>query len=93
MYLQKREGFTGRDLTGSNPDDNPYKGIMCFMIVVLKENVPFVVKDISETGVKETHWNLRLQYDPLERRRCHYRQMSGGNLLVSLREMKVFEKL
>ena len=33
---------------------NPYKGIMCFMIVGLKENVPVVAKDIPETGVTET---------------------------------------
>ena len=92
MYQQKREEYTGRELTGADPDDNPHKGIMCFMIVGLKDNVPFVVKDIPETGVTETHWNLRLQCDPLERRYCHYRQMRGGNLLVSLREMKLFEK-
>ena len=92
MYQQKREEFTGVELTGVDPDDNPYKGIKCFMIVGLKENVPFVVKDIPETGVTETRWNLRLQCDHLESRYCHYRQMSGANLLVSLREIKLFEK-
>ena len=81
MYLQKQEEYAGREITGADPDDNPYKGIdMCFMIVRLKENVPFVVKDILETGIKETRWN------------CHYRQMSGENLLVSLSEIKLFEK-
>ena len=55
MYLQKREEYTRGELTGTDPDDNPYKGIMCFMIVGLKENVPFVAKDIPETGVTETH--------------------------------------
>ena len=53
MYQQKQEEFTGEELTGADPDDNPYKGIMCFLIVGLKENVPFVVKDIPETGVTE----------------------------------------
>ena len=48
MYLQKRE-----ELTGVDPDDNPYKGIMSLMIVGLMENVPFVVKDFPETGVTE----------------------------------------
>ena len=86
MYLQKREEFTGRELTGADPDDNPYKGIMCFMIVGLKENVPFAVKDIPETGVTEALCDLRLQCDPLERRYCHFGQMSGGNFLVSLPE-------
>ena len=92
MYQQKQEEFTGEELTGADPDDNPYKGIMCFLIVGLKENVPFVFKDIPETGVTEARWNLRLQCDPLERRHCHYCQMSGANLLVSLREIKLFEK-
>ena len=40
MYLQEREEFIGGELTGADPDDNPYKGIMSFMIVGLKENVP-----------------------------------------------------
>ena len=49
MYLQKRDEYTGGELTGAGPDDNPYKGIMCFMIVGLKENVSFVVEDTPET--------------------------------------------
>ena len=44
MYLQKRDEYAGGELTGADPDDNPYKGIMGFMIAGLKENVPFVVK-------------------------------------------------
>ena len=55
MYLQEREEYTGGELTETDPDDNPYKGIMCFMIVGLKENVPFVAKDIPEKGVTETY--------------------------------------
>ena len=54
MYLQKQEEYTGGELRGADPDDNPYKGIMRFMIAGLKENVSFVVKDIPETGVTET---------------------------------------
>ena len=54
MYLQKRDEYAGGELTGDDPNDNPYKGIMCFMIVGLKENVVFVVKDIPETGVTES---------------------------------------
>ena len=55
MYQQKREESTGGELKGAEPDDNPYIGIMCFMIIGLKENVPFVAKYIPETGVIETH--------------------------------------
>ena len=54
MYLQKRDEYAGVELTGADPDNNPYKGIMGLMIAGLKENVPFVVKDIPETGVTET---------------------------------------
>ena len=36
VYLQKREDYAGGELlTGSDPDGNLYKGIMCFMIVGL----------------------------------------------------------
>ena len=55
VYLQKRDDYAGEELlTGSDPDGNLYKGIMCFMIVGLKKNVPFVVKDIPETGFNDT---------------------------------------
>ena len=54
MYIQKWEEYAGGELTGADPYDNPYKGIMCFMIAGMKENLPFVVKDIPETGVTET---------------------------------------
>ena len=54
MYLQKREEHARGELTGADPDDNPCKGIMCFMIVRLKEHVSFVVKDNPKTGVTET---------------------------------------
>ena len=40
-------------LKGADPEDNSYKGIMCFIIAGLKENVPFVVKNIPETGVTD----------------------------------------
>ena len=46
MYLQKRDEYAGGELTGADPDDNPYKWIMGFMIAGLKENVSFIFKDI-----------------------------------------------
>ena len=54
IYLQRREEYAGGELTGSDRDCNPYKGIMCFLIVGLKENALFV-KIIPETGVNG-HW-------------------------------------
>ena len=49
IYLQKWDEYAGGEITGTGPDDNTYRGIMGFMIAGLKENVPFVVKDIPET--------------------------------------------
>ena len=54
MYIQKRGEYAGGKLTRADPDDNPYKGIMCLMIAGLKENKPFVVNDSPEIGVTET---------------------------------------
>ena len=54
MLLRASKFSMDSILTGDDPNDNPYKGIMCFMIVGLKENVVFVVKDIPETGVTES---------------------------------------
>ena len=55
VCLQKWEEYAGGELlTGTDPDGNLYKGIMCFTIVGLKKNVPFVFKDIPESGVNDT---------------------------------------
>ena len=55
VYLQKREDYAGGELlTGADPDGNLYKRITCFVIVGLKKNVLFVVKDIPETGFNDT---------------------------------------
>ena len=55
VCLQKRKKYAGGELlTGTDPAGNLYKGIMCFMIAGLKKNVPFVFKDISESGVNNT---------------------------------------
>ena len=35
----------------------------------------------------------RLQSDPIERRFSQYRQLNGGHFLVSLREVKISEKI
>ena len=41
MYLQKCEEYFGGGLIGSNENGEWYKGIVCFMIVGLKESIPF----------------------------------------------------
>ena len=40
MFLQKCEEFAGGEVVGADEDGELYKGVMCFMIVGLKSNVP-----------------------------------------------------
>ena len=44
MYLQKCEEYFGGELKGCGEDGNLYKGLVCYMIVGLKESVPYVIK-------------------------------------------------
>ena len=44
MYLQKCEEYFGGDLIGCGEDGNLYKGLVCFMIVGLKDSVLYVIK-------------------------------------------------
>ena len=44
MYLQKCEEYFGGELKRCGEDGNLYKGLVCYMIVGLKESVPYVIK-------------------------------------------------
>ena len=44
MYLQICVEYCGGEFFGSNINNEFYKSIVCFMIIGLKENVPYVVK-------------------------------------------------
>ena len=44
MYLRKCAEYYGGKFLGSNINNELYKSIVCFMIIGLKENVPYVVK-------------------------------------------------
>ena len=71
IYLQKCEKYEGGETTGADFSGNLYKGLVCFMIVGLKSNVPFVImlspeKEISGEWVlrclmklKESGFNVR----------------------------------
>ena len=48
IYFKKNEDYVGGELVGANEDGQLYRGILCFMIVGLQENVPFMVKAIPE---------------------------------------------
>ena len=51
MYLQKGSQFHGGDFVGEDEEGRFYKGIVCFMIVGLKENVPYVIKASPEVTI------------------------------------------
>ena len=51
MYLQKCVEYCGGDFFGSNINNELYKSIVCFMIIGLKENVPYVVKAAPVTFI------------------------------------------
>ena len=51
MYLQKCGEYFCGDLIGCGEDGNLYKGLVCFMIIGLKESVPYVIKSSLQTGI------------------------------------------
>ena len=51
MYVQKCEEYTGGETIGADEDGELYKGIICFMIVGMKSNVPFIIKTIPEKEI------------------------------------------
>ena len=44
MYLQKCEEYFVGEMIGSDESGELYNGIVCFMIVGLKQNIPYVIK-------------------------------------------------
>ena len=51
IYLQKEANYQGGDFIGADVDGRLYKGVVCFMIVGLKESVPIVIKAIPEVTI------------------------------------------
>ena len=51
IYPQKCEEYEGGETTGADFSGNLYKGLVCFMIVALKSNVPFVIMPLPEKEV------------------------------------------
>lgn len=48
MYLQKAAQYQSGEYVGADEEGNLYKGIVAFMVVGLKQSVPFVVQAIPE---------------------------------------------
>ena len=53
MYLQKEVQYHQGQLLGTDQDGNLYKGIVTFMIVGLRKNIPFVVRAVPESKIEE----------------------------------------
>ena len=51
MYLQKCEEYSGDEIIGADENNELFKGLLSFMIVGLKENVPYVIKSVSEVKI------------------------------------------
>ena len=61
MYLQKGMQYQDGKVYGSDTDGNLYKGIMTFMIVDVKKNVPLVIKALPETKIEGKWISLNIE--------------------------------
>ena len=55
MYLQKSQEYFGGEMSGCDDEGELYKCIVCFMIVGLKESIPYVIKSSPETNI-DANW-------------------------------------
>ena len=51
MHLQKEVHFQQGKLIGCNGSGNLFEGIMTFMIVGVRKNLPFAVKAVPESKI------------------------------------------
>ena len=51
MFLQKCEEYSGGESVGADENGELYKGVVSFMIVGLKSNVPYIVKALPEKEI------------------------------------------
>ena len=63
MYLQKSQEYFWGEMTGC--EGELYQGKVCFMIVGLKESIPYVIKSSPETNI-EANWFKTELLDSLE---------------------------
>ena len=55
MYLQKSEEYHGGEIVGCYEEGKLYEGLVGFMIVGLKQSIPYIIKSIPETKI-EGEW-------------------------------------
>ena len=51
LYLQKCEQFCDGEIIAANENNELYKGLLSFMIVGLKKNVPYIKKSVPERNI------------------------------------------
>ena len=51
MYLQKCEEYVGGETVGTYEDSELYKGVVCFMVIGLKTNVPYIISTVPEREI------------------------------------------
>ena len=65
MYLQKSQEYFRGEMIGCDDEGELHKGIVCFMIVGLKESILFVIKSLPETNI-DANWLKTELLDSLE---------------------------
>ena len=53
IYLQESEEYFGRDIFRTNEDRDLYKGMLCFVIIGLKNSIPCVIKSVPENELSD----------------------------------------
>lgn len=52
MYLQKSVEYSSGEMIGCDEDDSMFKGIVGFMIVGLKQSIPYIIKSLPEVKIE-----------------------------------------
>ena len=55
MYVQKCEEYFGGDVMGSNDAGESYKGLVCFMIIGLKQSIPYIIRPLPDISI-DANW-------------------------------------
>ena len=63
MYLRKCEEYCGGEIISANENNELYKVLLSFMIVGLKENVPYIIKSVPERNI-DGKWIKEQILDP-----------------------------
>ena len=99
MYLQKSVQYHSGKLVGSDEEGNLYKGILTFLIVGLRKNIPFVVKAVPECKLEakfitmHIETTLKLLAEIGFRVRAVIMQVMLQHLKICMRNMKTVPTL